>query len=206
MSSPRPSPRVGCVRRLPGRHVLPRAGGAASSRRGSATALITSSPNAADGRRGAAARRSQEPAVRPIRWCRAVLRLRRTRSRAAPRRSRRARSRPRELARTLGVTYLELRNSTAARPDWPRQGPLRHVPQGDRCRIAEANLPAIPRKQRAMVRKGIEARAAQRDRRDVRPLLRALRRQSCTGIGTPRLRRSAISRRCSKSSEATARC
>lgn len=61
----------------------------------------------------------------------------------------------RDLARDLGVGHLELRNRELTEPDWPRQDlyvtfrkPL--LPE------VEANLLAIPRKQRAMVRKGIE--------------------------------------------------
>jgi len=58
------------------------------------------------------------------------------------------------LARSLGVEHLELRNRTARCPDWPRQDlyvTFRKAILPD----TEANLLAIPRKQRAMVRKGI---------------------------------------------------
>lgn len=58
------------------------------------------------------------------------------------------------LARELGVDHLELRNREPQEPDWPRQElyvtfrkPIAPDP--------EANLAAIPRKQRAMVRKAI---------------------------------------------------
>jgi FemAB-related protein (PEP-CTERM system-associated) len=60
-----------------------------------------------------------------------------------------------ELARGLGVQHLELRNRHATEPDWPRQDlyvTFRKALLPD----VEANLLAIPRKQRAMVRKGIE--------------------------------------------------
>lgn len=60
------------------------------------------------------------------------------------------------LARRLGVQALELRNTRRQRPDWPHKDlyvtfrkPIDPDP--------EVNLKAIPRKQRAMVRKGIEA-------------------------------------------------
>lgn len=59
-----------------------------------------------------------------------------------------------DLARSLRVDYLELRNRGAKRPDWPRQDLYVNF----RKTLApdpEANLLAIPRKQRAMVRKGI---------------------------------------------------
>jgi FemAB-related protein (PEP-CTERM system-associated) len=59
-----------------------------------------------------------------------------------------------ERAQSLGVEHLELRNRAPLRPDWPVQD----VYVTFRKRIEsdpEANLKAIPRKQRAMVRKGI---------------------------------------------------
>ena len=59
-----------------------------------------------------------------------------------------------DAAKRLGVEHLELRNPAPRQPDWPRQDlyasfrkPL--LPE------VQANLLAIPRKQRAMVRKGI---------------------------------------------------
>jgi FemAB-related protein (PEP-CTERM system-associated) len=60
------------------------------------------------------------------------------------------------LARDLGVDYLELRNRERPDLDWP----TRDLYVTFRKPIAtsdEANLLAIPRKQRAMVRKGIDA-------------------------------------------------
>lgn len=61
----------------------------------------------------------------------------------------------RELGERRGVAHLELRNRNARESDWPRQDLYASfrktiAPQ------AEANLLAIPRKQRAMVRKGIK--------------------------------------------------
>jgi FemAB-related protein (PEP-CTERM system-associated) len=59
-----------------------------------------------------------------------------------------------ELARTLGVDHLELRNVAPHHGDWPLQDlyvTFRKAILPD----DEANLLAIPRKQRAMVRKGI---------------------------------------------------
>jgi FemAB-related protein (PEP-CTERM system-associated) len=60
------------------------------------------------------------------------------------------------LAESRGVDHLALRNRQARRPDWPRQDlyatfrkPLDPDP--------EANFRGIPRKQRAMVRKGMDA-------------------------------------------------
>jgi len=58
------------------------------------------------------------------------------------------------LAQTLGVDHLELRNRAAKCPDWPRQD-LYVTFRQPLLPDAEANLQAVPRKQRAMIRKGI---------------------------------------------------
>jgi len=61
----------------------------------------------------------------------------------------------RELARELGVDHLELRNCVPREADWPRQDlyvTFRRAILPD----VEANMLAIPRKQRAMVRKAIQ--------------------------------------------------
>ena len=60
------------------------------------------------------------------------------------------------LAEELGVDYLELRNREARHPDWPTKQlyvTFRKSIEPD----PDANMKAIPRKQRAMVRKGIKA-------------------------------------------------
>lgn len=60
------------------------------------------------------------------------------------------------LAKRLGVAHLELRNVQARNADWPAQDlyvTFRKAILPD----VEANMLAIPRKQRAMVRKGIKA-------------------------------------------------
>ena len=60
-----------------------------------------------------------------------------------------------ELARKVGASHLELRNRARREPQWPRQ----EVYVTFRKPIlpdVEANMLAIPRKQRAMVRKGIQ--------------------------------------------------
>lgn len=60
-----------------------------------------------------------------------------------------------ELATERGAEYLEFRNRAPHHEDWPRQDlyvTFRKVLEAD----VEANLKAIPRKQRAMVRKGIK--------------------------------------------------
>jgi FemAB-related protein (PEP-CTERM system-associated) len=61
------------------------------------------------------------------------------------------------IARKLGVDHLELRNFNQRHADWPTQDLyvcFRKAIEPD----AEANMLAIPRKQRAMVRKGIKNR------------------------------------------------
>ena len=60
-----------------------------------------------------------------------------------------------ELARSLEVDHLELRNRVAKCPGWPRQD-LYVTFRKKILQDVEANLLAIPRKQRAMVRKGIK--------------------------------------------------
>ncbi|MCS7101002.1 MAG: FemAB family PEP-CTERM system-associated protein [Burkholderiaceae bacterium] len=59
-------------------------------------------------------------------------------------------------ARGLGVAHLELRNRQAQQPDWPRVDDLYFSFRKPILPTVEANLLAIPRKQRAMVRKGID--------------------------------------------------
>ncbi|KPV40020.1 peptidoglycan bridge formation protein FemAB [Thiohalorhabdus denitrificans] len=62
-----------------------------------------------------------------------------------------------DLADRLGVDHLELRQEAPRNPDWPTQSEryvhFRRALDPD----PEANLKAIPRKQRAMIRKGMEA-------------------------------------------------
>jgi FemAB-related protein (PEP-CTERM system-associated) len=60
-----------------------------------------------------------------------------------------------DLARDLGVTHLELRNRLPREADWPAQD-LYVTFRREILPDVEANMLAIPRKQRAMVRKGIQ--------------------------------------------------
>ena len=59
------------------------------------------------------------------------------------------------LARSLGVQHLEYRNLEARHADWPRQE-LYVTFRKEILPAVEDNMLAIPRKQRAMVRKGIK--------------------------------------------------
>ena len=60
-----------------------------------------------------------------------------------------------DLGRELGVEHLELRNVASAEPQWPRQE-IYVTFRKTLLPEVEANMLAIPRKQRAMVRKGIQ--------------------------------------------------
>ena len=59
------------------------------------------------------------------------------------------------IARSIGAEHLELRNVIARHPDWPSQD-LYVTFRKEILPEEEANMLAIPRKQRAMVRKGIK--------------------------------------------------
>lgn len=60
-----------------------------------------------------------------------------------------------ELARTLNVEHLEFRNRQPLHPEWPTQD-LYVTFRKELLKSEEENMNAIPRKQRAMVRKGIK--------------------------------------------------
>jgi FemAB-related protein (PEP-CTERM system-associated) len=61
------------------------------------------------------------------------------------------------LADDLGVGHLEVRNQRPVRDDWLRKDGLYVTFRRELSADHEANMNAIPRKQRAMVRKGIKA-------------------------------------------------
>jgi len=61
------------------------------------------------------------------------------------------------LARRLGVDHLEVRNEKPQRDDWLRKDSLYVGFRRELSEDHDANMQAIPRKQRAMVRKGIKA-------------------------------------------------
>lgn len=88
-----------------------------------------------------------------------------------------------ELADSLGVSHLELRNRSPRNPGWPRKDlyvTFRKVIADD----DEANLKAIPRKQRAMVRKGIKSGLVARAGESLDPLYECYS-QSVRNLGTP---------------------
>jgi len=61
------------------------------------------------------------------------------------------------LADDLGVDYLELRQRQPRHPDWPTRKDLYVTFRKTIAADADTNLKAIPRKQRAVVRKGIKS-------------------------------------------------
>mgnify|MGYP003433801359 FL=1 len=61
-------------------------------------------------------------------------------------------------ARELNVDYLELRGTRRSRPDWPCKDDLYVTFRKPIAANDDDNLKAIPRKQRAMVRAGIDAK------------------------------------------------
>ena len=147
-------------RRLPRRDVLPSLRLAAGDRGGlppSHAFPLRAAGRAHRGRVAAGAR--QEPPVRRRAGVAAVRGLRRSGRRHGRRRRRRSRTRRRRWRERLGVDHLELRNVAARHPDWPTQD-LYVTFRKEILPDAEANLLAIPRKQRAMVRKGIKNGAA----------------------------------------------
>jgi FemAB-related protein (PEP-CTERM system-associated) len=87
------------------------------------------------------------------------------------------------LAEELGVDYLEMRNRSAQRADWPRKElyvTFRRPLDAD----SERNMQAIPRKQRAMVRKGIAAGLVSEIDPDVSTLY-GVYSESVRNLGTP---------------------
>jgi FemAB-related protein (PEP-CTERM system-associated) len=93
------------------------------------------------------------------------------------------------LARALKVDALELRNQTAAEghwptADWPTKNQLYVTFRKPICEDDEANLKAIPRKQRAMVRKGISAGLVAEQTDDLARFY-AIYAESVRNLGTP---------------------
>ena len=88
-----------------------------------------------------------------------------------------------ELAQRLRVDYLELRNRRARHPDWPAKdlyATFRKPIDPD----PERNLLAVPRKQRAMIRKGIDAGLQAQPEPDVERFYAAYS-ESMRNLGTP---------------------
>lgn len=90
-----------------------------------------------------------------------------------------------ELGRELGVQHLELRHLTPHHMDWPRQD-LYVTFRKEILPDEEANMLAIPRKQRAMVRKGIKNGLLSQEDPDVERFF-ALYSDNVLRHGTPAL-------------------
>jgi FemAB-related protein (PEP-CTERM system-associated) len=87
------------------------------------------------------------------------------------------------LARELGVDYLELRNRRRQHPGWPCRDQY-FTFRKPLTESAEQNMLAIPRKQRAMVRKGIQKGLRPELDADVERLY-AMYSESLRNLGTP---------------------
>lgn len=61
------------------------------------------------------------------------------------------------LAETLDVDFLEYRSDKITKPDWQCQSELYYIFRREISEDNDANLKAIPRKQRAVVRKAIKS-------------------------------------------------
>ena len=88
------------------------------------------------------------------------------------------------LAQTLGVDHLEVRNQQPVREDWLRKDNLYVTFRRTLSEDHEANMSAIPRKQRAMVRKGIKAGLTSESDEGIDDLYLAYS-ESVRNLGTP---------------------
>ena len=84
----------------------------------------------------------------------------------------------------IGARYLEYRSIQPAHDDWPRRGDLYVTFRRPIFPDVESNLKAIPRKQRAMVRKGIQFGLRSEIDDDVERL-HHIYAQSVLNLGTP---------------------
>lgn len=88
------------------------------------------------------------------------------------------------LARSLGVDYLEFRHRQRRHPDWPVKDGLYVTFRKEILPEVDANLKAVPRKQRAMIRKGEKAGLRGVLDRDVQRFFSAYS-ESVRNLGTP---------------------
>lgn len=88
-----------------------------------------------------------------------------------------------DLAEKLKVDHLELRNLKRDNPDWPMKELYVYFKK-ELADNDEDNLKAIPRKQRAMVRKGIKAGLESKVNKEVEPFFQAYS-ESVRNLGTP---------------------
>ena len=88
-----------------------------------------------------------------------------------------------EQAEKLGVDYLEMRNRVQQTPEWPNKE-LYVTFRKELDPDPEKNMAAVPRKQRAMIRKGIKAGLISRLDSDIEDFYRAYS-ESVRNLGTP---------------------
>jgi len=88
-----------------------------------------------------------------------------------------------DLAEELKVDHLELRNVKRENPDWPAKALYVYFKK-ELADNDDDNLKAIPRKQRAMVRKGIKAGLNSHVNTDIEPFFQAYS-ESVRNLGTP---------------------
>jgi len=88
-----------------------------------------------------------------------------------------------QLAEDLQVDHLELRNKKRDNPDWPTKELYVYF-QKELYDNDDENLKAIPRKQRAMVRKGIKAELQYKTDKDISSFYQAYS-ESVRNLGTP---------------------
>lgn len=90
----------------------------------------------------------------------------------------------RDLMKTLGVPCLEFRHREPPGNDWPERPALYHTFRKRISGDPETDMKAIPRKQRAMVRKGIQNRLTSVSDGDI-DRLHHIYAQSVLNLGTP---------------------
>ncbi len=88
------------------------------------------------------------------------------------------------LAEQLGVDHLELRHSRLIAHDWPAKSETYVLFKRELSPDPEENMKAIPRKQRAMVRKGITAGLVSREERELANFFH-IYATSVRNLGTP---------------------
>jgi FemAB-related protein (PEP-CTERM system-associated) len=88
------------------------------------------------------------------------------------------------LMRRTGVPLLEFRRRDAADPGWPERPPLHYTFRRAITGNADADMKAIPRKQRAMVRKGIQNGLTSISNSDTRAL-HGVYAEMVHALGTP---------------------
>lgn len=89
------------------------------------------------------------------------------------------------LARELRVDFIEYRSETPGNPDWACKDDLYYVFRREIDSSEDANLKAIPRKQRAVVRKAIKANALHDEIDDGPDRFYAVYAASVRNLGTP---------------------